>query len=244
MQSALLSDLRTQAFFLCGCAAVIAVGGFFFGQRGADPEVISLPFGVEETAAQVPGAQGVPSNDRVAGEVTAELSGPQFSIDPVDPVSEEQTIVVSGTATSGTRVFTSAAQAELLDGRWSVSVVLVAGDNDVLIEGLGANGEIASETFSVRYEPGSLPDVAFSAEQRFLASQDPEPWEYFSGTATPLSTVTLSSDYGTASTVADSEGNWESAIFFDAPGSDQPFAVVVEAANGTATFGFTFQPTN
>ena len=241
MPSVLLSDLKTQATFLAGCAALIAFGGFLFGQSGGPEEqLVSLPFAVEDELVES-------EQPSLVAEESSESSqtGQQpveFSVDAVPAVSDEQTIIVSGTASATTRVFSSSEQARQSDGRWTVPVVLVPGDNEVLIEGLGANGEIESKTFAVRFEPGTLAAVPFTAEQQFLASQDDEPWEYFSGTATPLSTVVVRSDYGTASVLADETGEWGTAVFFDAPGSEQPFPVVVEAVNGTATFEFTYVP--
>ena len=236
-----LLDLRSQVTFLLLCAAGIAIAGFAFGQRGGD-DVTSLPFAAEDTFEQ-PVAETEPNV--VGGATTDRLDGPNFLVDRIPDFATTQTIEVSGSAWGGTRVYSSLdAAIHTPEGEWTVPVVLVPGENQIVIEGLGENGEIATETFTVTYEPGDLPDVAFSAQQEFLASQEPEPWEFFSGTATPLSTIIVSSEFGTASAVSDENGAWSTAVFFDAPGSNEPFPVGVEAVNGSVTFDFTYTPVN
>ena len=160
--------------------------------------------------------------------------------------SDEPIVVITGWANAGTRVFTpSGPVAVSPDGSWQATEALAPGPNTLLIEAIGEDGAIVTDEITIQYEQDPeavLAEVPFTAVQTFRASVDAEPFEHFSGTATPLSTVSIQSPYGAAGAVADSQGRWSTAVFFDAPGGPEPFTITVTAVNGEATFDFLYTP--
>jgi hypothetical protein len=233
---------------LYAAMALVAIFTTQSAPTGSD-EIESLAFGSTDPAP------GDPSVERFAARADSEPlpSVPEVGEEPSEAAPILLTDVpetvslpvatVSGLAVEGQRIFTPTAEIALAgDGSWSTDVAVVEGENVITFEALDTEGRISARAVVIDYVPSGvpLPDVAFTAEQTFLASQEPEPWVFFSGTATPLTTVTISSDYGTATADTDIKGEWRTAVFFSAPGSIDPFPVTVTADNGSAEFDFTY----
>lgn len=80
---------------------------------------------------------------------------------------------------------------------------------------------------------------AFTASQAYGSCGEDVPYDVFSGTATPGSTITVSSAYGSGTTTADGSGHWERRVEFPAAPRDETFAVRVVGLGGTVTLHFT-----
>jgi hypothetical protein len=155
--------------------------------------------------------------------------------------SDQQLTQLDGWADVGTRVFTRDREIGVSEtGAWAVEVTLAPGLNIVVIEAIGTDKQIRQRNVEIVYTGDAEPTgpVEFSATQLYRASIAEDPYEFLSGTATPLTTVALSSPHGVATAPVDRDGNWSSAIFFTAPGGPDPFPITVTADNGSAEFDF------
>ncbi len=83
------------------------------------------------------------------------------------------------------------------------------------------------------------PAVAFTATQAYGSCDEPIPYDIFSGTADPGSTVTISSPYGSGSAVADGAGHWERKVEFPSAPRGETFAVIASGVGGSKTLNFT-----
>lgn len=81
--------------------------------------------------------------------------------------------------------------------------------------------------------------IAFHAAQAYGSCDEPVPYDIFSGQATPGSTVSVSSPYGSGSTTADGQGHWERKVEFPAAPRGETFTVAVSGLGGSTTFSFT-----
>jgi hypothetical protein len=90
--------------------------------------------------------------------------------------------------------------------------------------------------FMFTYQPKP---IGFSATQKYESCSDPEPYNKYYGTATPGTTVTVTSHYGSASTVAAANGEWLVRVFFTGTTHGEPFVVTVSDTEGhVKTFQF------
>ncbi|MDR9450297.1 MAG: hypothetical protein RI637_03670, partial [Acidimicrobiia bacterium] len=81
--------------------------------------------------------------------------------------------------------------------------------------------------------------IEFSATQKYESCSDPEPYNKYYGTATPGTTITVTSDYGSAGTVAAPNGEWLVPVFFTGTTHGEPFVVTVSDSEGhVKTFVF------
>lgn len=81
--------------------------------------------------------------------------------------------------------------------------------------------------------------VAFSATQKYGSCGEAVPYDIFSGTATPGSTVTISSAYGAGSATADADGHWGKKVEFPSAPRNETFAVNISGSGGSKTLSFT-----
>lgn len=90
--------------------------------------------------------------------------------------------------------------------------------------------------FMFTYQPKP---IEFSATQKYESCSDPEPYNKYYGTATPGATITVTSDYGSAGTVAAGNGEWLVPVFFTGATHGAPFLVTVSDSEGhSKTFEF------
>lgn len=82
------------------------------------------------------------------------------------------------------------------------------------------------------------PAVAFTASQAYGSCDEPVPYDIFSGTADPGSTVTISSPYGSGSTTADGSGHWERKVEFPSAPRGSTFTVTASGIGGSERFDF------
>ena len=81
--------------------------------------------------------------------------------------------------------------------------------------------------------------VAFTAAQAYGSCDESVPYDIFSGAATPGSTITISSPYGSGSATADGNGHWERTVEFPSAPRGETFSVSVSGLGGSKTFSFT-----
>jgi hypothetical protein len=97
-----------------------------------------------------------------------------------------------------------------------------------------STGEVMDFMFT--YEPAP---IEFTATQKYESCSDPEPYNKYYGTATPNTTVTVTSAYGSESTVVAANGEWLVRVFFSGTTHGEPFDVTVSDSEGHAkTFQF------
>lgn len=98
---------------------------------------------------------------------------------------------------------------------------------------------VPSTTVPSAPTPDPVATVAFTAQQAYGSCGEDVPYDIFSGTATPGSTVTISSPYGSGSATADAGGHWERTVEFPTAPRGQTFEVNVGGVGGSATLHFT-----
>jgi len=90
--------------------------------------------------------------------------------------------------------------------------------------------------FTFTYDPKP---IEFSATQKYESCSGPEPYNKYYGTATPGTTIAVTSDHGSASTVAAANGEWLVQVFFTGTTDGEPFVVRVNDSMGhEKTFSF------
>lgn len=87
------------------------------------------------------------------------------------------------------------------------------------------------------HEPA--PPVGWSANAAWGSCDLDPPYDEYSGTAAPGTTVSVSSPYGSGTTTADADGHWYVKVEFPGAPLGETFAVTVSSAQGSATFDFT-----
>ena len=80
--------------------------------------------------------------------------------------------------------------------------------------------------------------AAFSAHQKYGSCGEDPPYDVFSGTAAAGAAITISSLYGSASTVADEHGSWWVTVYFPAAPEGQTFEVTAGDGASARTFSF------
>lgn len=85
------------------------------------------------------------------------------------------------------------------------------------------------KVFEFRYQPAP---IEFTANQKYGSCREPEPYDVFYGTARPGTTITITSDYGSAATVAGDFGKWDLKVFFLTAPPGVPFPVTVTDSEG------------
>lgn len=150
-------------------------------------------------------------------------------------VFHEKTITFEGKTEPGAKVTAGRYEADVTDdGVWRIRLVLSAGRNLARFTATDAAGNSSEATVTVVYEPKKEdpPKVAFSAHQKYGSSSASPPYDVFYGTATPGAKIWVGSEYGDASTSANSGGNWEVKVKFPESPVGKAIRVVVESNDG------------
>jgi hypothetical protein len=144
-----------------------------------------------------------------------------------------------GTAPPGTAIVVSSDYGSAQgtaddDGNWSVDVAFVDAPFGTPFP---VTVEVGSSTFIYQftwtYDPANIP---VTANQTYGSSANPV--ERFFGTAPPGTNVSITSEYGGASGVADSRGDWALEVRF--VGAPEGTAFPVTVSVGAEGFGFEF----
>ncbi|MEM8706339.1 MAG: hypothetical protein AAGE98_07775 [Actinomycetota bacterium] len=194
-----------------GCAALVAVGVW------AAPADTEVPV-IETTAVAAAPTPEVALPD--VGEGTTEAV--RFAVTTDEPVAAEP---VAGPAPGAAS--TPPAEPDHLSPEPDPNPSLA---------------EVAVTTTTAAPAPtttkAAVATVAFTATQRYGSCGEAVPYDVFSGTATPGSTVTISSSHGSGSTVADASGHWSRTVEFPSAPENQPFTVTVSGLGGSTTLSF------
>ena len=89
--------------------------------------------------------------------------------------------------------------------------------------------------------PTTLPaiTIAFTATQAYGSCGEDVPYDIFSGRATPGTTVSIRSPYGSGSTTVGANGHWERRVEFPSAPRGETFTVTARGLGGSATLHFT-----
>jgi len=178
------------------------------------------------------GAWGLP-----AGQAAPPLDGPAIDVAPVVDRLEVSTASVE-----------PAPVAEQAAGDLAVAVDPPGAADHLLAEGRAAADRETPEPIAIVTTTTVPPTtttrvpvatVAFRASQAYGSCGEEVPYDIFSGTATPGSTITISSPYGSGSATADGYGHWERTVEFPGAPSGETFAVTASGLGGSKTFQFT-----
>jgi hypothetical protein len=90
--------------------------------------------------------------------------------------------------------------------------------------------------------PTTMPPIAFTAFQWSGESSADPPWDKFWGTASPGATVTVTSDHGSNSVVADGLGHWFVKVYFPTAPFDE--YIELSVSDGTTSQAFPFMRTS
>lgn len=155
-------------------------------------------------------------------------------------ISEEKTITFTGTTEPGALVRAGQYDATVAaDGSWKITLILGVGDTVARFVATDGAGNTAEASVSVTYKAPVAKIVDFSAQATYgECSLDP-PYDVYYGTAQPGSKVSITSEYGSGSTVANAQGHWEAKVIFGSAPPGKVFLVKVADAFGSKkTFEF------
>ncbi|MDF1594605.1 MAG: hypothetical protein P1T08_00720 [Acidimicrobiia bacterium] len=135
------------------------------------------------------------------------------------------------------------------DGEWSIVLILGAGGNKASFSATDAAGNTSEAAIVVFYDPPETTTTTkpeappsewvFTAYATYGECAEIPPYDEYSGTAAPGTTILVLSDYGSGSTVANAEGAyWVRVEFPTAPAGK---AFVVKVKNETTYEKYTFE---
>ncbi len=187
-----------------------------------------------------------------------------------DSKHEEATIVFEGETEPGATVTAGPYAADVdEDGKWRIELILSPGANSTTFKATDEAGNIGSATIKVwlveeesdkkddthdktedkdhedkdpKDDKSEVVDVTFTANQKYGSKDATKPYDVFWGTATPGSTVTISSTYGSATVEVNEKGKWEKKVYFEEAPVGEPFTVTLTATNGSETFSYVVKP--
>jgi len=206
------------------------------------------------------------ARDEEAKDEAEESHDPAFTITRPAEGSHVRSKVVAfgGTYDDGTTVHRGKYVASQHEGEWGIELVLSPGLNRVAFKGITSAGEYVVATVNVYYdapekdvakeEPkeeshdkkeetkdeSEHENVAFKAHQKYGSCGEEVPYDVFYGTAKPGSKISAISEYGSNSTTANDDGQWEMKVIFPEAPSGKTFNVKIKASTGESmTFSFT-----
>jgi hypothetical protein len=146
--------------------------------------------------------------------------------------TDAATIVVSGEATPGLDLKVGGIPTPVAaDGRWSQTVPLVGGWNEIWAKGYVDGTKVAYDTVGVhRLIPET---VDFTSNQQWGTCSENPPYDVFWGTATPGHQVKVWSEYGSKTVTVGESGTWEAKVYFEgAPAGTAVDVIVKNLATG------------
>lgn len=167
---------------------------------------------------------------------------------------ETKSVAFAGVTEPGATVMASGKFAANVgaDGSWRIDLLLTPGANGVVFVASDDAGNTSEVRMTVYYDVEEPPEDPpkdtttttkatweFSASQKYGSCSEPVPYDEFFGKAKPSSTVTISSEFGGGSTVADKDGNYWVKVEFPSAPFAQVFSVKVKDEFGNKkTFEF------
>jgi hypothetical protein len=161
---------------------------------------------------------------------------------------EEEVVTFAGTTEPGATVVAGGRYAASVDGagHWSIQLVLALGANGASFVATDEAGNQTTAKIVVHLDekgeeepPPPPPEVEFTANSTFGSCNENPPYDVYFGTADPETKVTINSEYGSGSTYANGEGEWEVKVFFPEAPFNVTFPVTVKDHTGKKkTFEF------
>ncbi len=162
-------------------------------------------------------------------------------------VSEEKTFTFEGVTEPGAAVYAGPYEATVdADGSWKITLILSEGSTTATFVAEDAAGNKASASVVVGYEKPVVsttttekPVKEFTAHNTYGSCELDPPYDVYYGTGQPGTKITVTSEYGSGSTIVGEGGEWELKVFFPEAPAGKGFVVTVSDASGSKkTFEF------
>lgn len=175
--------------------------------------------------------------------ITTPQQDERFEIDKIE---------FRGTTEPGASVFAGRYEANVDEtGNWSIVLILSPGANGALFTATDAAGNEAQARVTVHYdvpEPTTTTTKAPKEEIKFTAHnvygfcEEEPPFDVYWGTAPPGTPIYVESEYGSGSTTANDNGEWELSVTFPEAPANKEFNVKVKDNKGNKVyFDFKFK---
>jgi len=163
-------------------------------------------------------------------EITSPKPDEHFEVDVID---------FRGKTEAGATVFAGQYEATVDgEGNWSIRLVLSPGANGARFVATDAAGNQTEARVTVHYDvPATTTteppkDIDFTAHSVYGSCAETPPFDVYWGTAPPGTPIYIESEYGTATTEANINGDWEIRVYFPEAPADKGFAVKVKDDKG------------
>lgn len=209
------------------------------------PPVVTETTTVPETTA--PTTTAAPAETTTTTTIPVDTTPPPLTI--TSPKNDEHfevdVIEFRGTTEPGASVAAGQYSADVDDaGNWSIVLVLSPGANGARFVATDAAGNQTEARVTVHYdvpEPTTTTkapkeEIEFTAHNVYGSCEENPPFDVYWGTAPPGTPIYIESSYGSGSTTANGEGDWEVRVYFpEAPG-EKVFTVKVKDDKGQKFF--------
>lgn len=182
----------------------------------------------------------VPGATETTSTTEADTTPPILKVtSPSDGESfEKEVVTFSGITEPGATVTASGKYPASVgaDGTWAIDLVLAPGANGVVFTAADAAGNVSQARLTVYLEgPKDTTTTTkaekgweFSAFQKYGSCSEPVPYDEFSGTGKPGSTITVTSSYGSGSTTVNESGEYWLRVEFPSAPFEKTFTVKVK----------------
>ena len=222
------------------------------------PTTIPIEEAVPPTTAPVPSAKPpapvVPPSSAIAPTTTTVSDAEPPMLEILSPSDGERvktkiTTFVGRTEPDATVVASGKFEATVAaDGSWSIDLVLAPGANGVVFVATDPAGNATSRRMTITLdveEPKvtttttikettttTIAAWEFVANQKYGSCVEPIAYDIFSGKATPGTTVSISSEYGSGTTTANGDGTWNLKVLFPSAPYNKVFLVTAKDHTG------------
>jgi hypothetical protein len=210
------------------------------------PEIVPP---VVVTTTKAPTSTTTPTTEAPAA-VTTTTEAPdtvppviEITVPKADEHFEVDVIEFRGVTEPGATVFAGQYQANVDgEGNWSIVLVLSPGANGARFVATDAAGNTAEARVTVHYDVPTTTttkppkEIEFTAHNVYGSCEETPPFDVYWGTAPPGTPIFVESEYGSGSTEANGEGDWEIKVFFPEAPADKVFSVKVKDNKGHKKF--------
>jgi hypothetical protein len=200
------------------------------------PETTTVPAPIEELPV-VPGA-AEPTSTTTTTEADAMPPVLQVSSPTNGEHFETEIVTFTGITEPGAKVTASGKYAASVasNGDWAIDLVLAPGANGVVFTAADAAGNVSQARLTVYLDiPKETTTTTkaekgweFSAFQKYGSCSEPIPYDEFSGTGKPGSTISVTSEYASGSTTVNEDGTFWLRVDFPAAPFEKTFPVKVK----------------
>ncbi|MCP3993760.1 MAG: hypothetical protein GY722_01670 [bacterium] len=256
-----------QAGLAGAAAAVLVVLAGMAITPAPAPEVAEVPVTVVEPTIPTPevvppivtpsteAPEPVTTTTTVAPTTTTtvvpvDTTPPPLSITSPKPDEHFEIDIIEfrGATEPGATVFAGQYEAIVDDsGNWSIVLVLSPGANGARFVATDAAGNQSEARVTVHYDvpaptttTKAPEEIEFTAHSVYGVCDESPPFDVYWGTAPPGTPVYVESEYGSGSTTADTNGDWELKVYFPEAPAEKEFTVKVKDDKGHK-FYFTFK---